>query len=71
MKVVCYNLRVSRKCNVLLLVKLKDTPGVVDGDRMLGENGIYSRVWQDDLYGAFRKIGYWNCDQLNVGCERG
>ena len=53
MKVVCYNLRVSRKCNILLLVKLKDAPGFVDGDRTLGKNGIYNRVWEDDLYGPF------------------
>ena len=43
MRVACYNLRVSRKCNVVLLVKLKDAPDVVDEDRMLGENGIYSK----------------------------
>ena len=41
MRVVCYSLRVSWKCNVVLLVNLKDAPGVVDGDRVLGENGIY------------------------------
>ena len=41
MRVVYYNLRVSRKRNVVLLVKLKGAPGVVDGDRMLGKNGIY------------------------------
>ena len=39
---VCYYLRVSRNCNIVFLVKLKDTPGVVDGDRMLEESGIYN-----------------------------
>ena len=39
---VCYYLRVSQNCNVVLLVKLKDVTGVLDGDRvMLGKNGIY------------------------------
>ena len=38
---VCYYFRVSRKHNVVLLAKLKDAPGVLDGDRMLGKNGIY------------------------------
>ena len=42
MRVVCYSLRVSQKCNLVLLVKL--SPGVVDADRVLGENGIYYRV---------------------------
>ena len=70
MKVACYNLRVSQKRNFVLLVKLKDALGVVDGDRMLGENGIYYQVWELDLCGAFRKIGHWDCDQLNVCCER-
>ena len=41
MRVVCYYLRVNWKPNVVLLDKLKDAPGVVDGGRMLGENGIY------------------------------
>ena len=41
MRVVYYNLRVSRKHNVVLLVKLKGAPGVVDGDKILGKNGIY------------------------------
>ena len=36
MRVVCYSLRVSRKRNVVLLVKLKDAPVVVDGDRVWG-----------------------------------
>ena len=68
MRVVCYYLRVSLNRNAMLLVKLKDTPSVEDGDRMLCENGIYYRVWEADLCGAFRKIGHWN--QLNVFCER-
>ena len=34
-RMVCYYLRVSRNCNTVLLVKLKDAPGVVDGDRIL------------------------------------
>ena len=38
---VCYYLRVTRNCSVVLLVKLKDVPGVLDGDRVLGKNGIY------------------------------
>ena len=33
MRVVCYYLGVSRNCNVVLLVKLKVVPGVVDGGR--------------------------------------
>ena len=41
MRVVYYNLRVSRKRNVVLLVKLKGAPGVVDGDRKKRKNGIY------------------------------
>ena len=41
MRVVCYSLRVNRKRNVVLLVKLKDAPGVVDWDRVLAKNGIY------------------------------
>ena len=49
------------------MVELKDAPGVVDGYRMLGKNGIYYRVWEVDLCGAFWKIGHWN--QLNVFCE--
>ena len=36
---VCYHLRVTRNCNVVLLVKLKDVPGVLDGDRVLGKMG--------------------------------
>ena len=69
MRVVCYYLRVSLNRNAMLLVKLKDTPSVEDGDRMLCENGIYYRVWEADLCGAFRKIGHWN--QLNVFCGNG
>ena len=68
LRVVCYYLRVSRNGNVVLLVKLKDAPGVVDGDRMLDENGIYYQLWELDLCGTFWKIGHWN--QLNVCCER-
>ena len=41
-------------------VKHKDAPGVVDADRMLGKNGIYYRVWEVELCGAFWKIGHWN-----------
>ena len=41
-------LRVTRKRNVVLLVKLTDAPRVVDGDRLLGENGICYRVWEVD-----------------------
>ena len=33
----------------MLVVKLKDAPGVADGDSMLGENDIYYRVWEVDL----------------------
>ena len=68
MRVVCYYPRVGRNHNVMLLVKLKDAPGVVDGDRMLGENGINYRMWGVDLCGVFRKISQWN--QLNVCWER-
>ena len=39
----------------MLLDKLKDVPGVADGDRMLVENGIYYRVWEVELCGAFQK----------------
>ena len=38
---VCYYLRVSQNCRVVSLVKLEDAPGVVDGNRILGENRIY------------------------------
>ena len=65
---VCYYPRVSRNRNVVLMVKLKDAPGVVDGDQMLGENGICYRVWEVDWCGAFQMIGHWN--QLNVRCKR-
>ena len=41
-------LRVSRQRNVVLLVKLKDAPVVVDVDRLLGESGIYYQVWEVD-----------------------
>ena len=41
LRLVCYYLRVSRNRNVVLLIKLKDAPGVIDGDRMLGKNRIY------------------------------
>ena len=64
---VCYYLKVSRIHNVVLLVELKDAPGVVDGYMMLGKNGIYYRVWEVGLCGAFWKFGHWN--QLNVFCE--
>ena len=36
---VCYYLRVTRNCNVILLVNLKNVPGVLDGDRVLGKMG--------------------------------
>ena len=39
----------------MLLDKLKDVPGVADGDRILVENGIYYRVWEVELCGAFQK----------------
>ena len=68
MRVVCYYLTFSGNRNVVLLVNLKDAPGVTDGDSMLGENDIYYRVWEVDLCGAFPKIDYWN--QINVYCER-
>ena len=45
MRVVSYYPRVGRNHNVMLLVKLKDAPVVVDVDRMLGENGINYRMW--------------------------
>ena len=48
--------------------KLKDTPSVVDEDGKLGENSVYYRVWEVDLWGAFWKVGYWN--QLDLCCER-
>ena len=62
MRVVCYYLTFSGNRNVVLLVNLKDAPGVTDGDSMLGE------VWEVDLCGALPKIDHWN--QLNVYCER-
>ena len=46
---ICCYFRVSRNHNILLLLKLKDAPGVADGDGILGENGIYFRVWEVDL----------------------
>ena len=36
---VYYNLRVTRNRNVVLLVKLKNVPGVLDGDRVLAKMG--------------------------------
>ena len=36
----------------MLMLELKDAPGVVDGDRMLGKNGIYDRVWEVGLEGG-------------------
>ena len=36
---VYYYLRVTRDCNVVLLVKLKDVLGVLDGDKVLGKMG--------------------------------
>ena len=68
MGVVCCHLRLSRNHNVVLLDKIKDAPAVLDSDRMLGENGIYYRVWEVDLCRTFSKISHWN--QLNVCCER-
>ena len=68
MRVVCYYLRVFQNRNIVLLVKLRNIPGVVDEDRMLGKNGIYYPAWGVDLCGAFQKIAHWN--QLNVCCER-
>ena len=32
-RVVCYYLRLSQNHNFVLLIKLKDAPGVVDGDK--------------------------------------
>ena len=55
--VYCY-LRLSRNHNIVLLDKLKDAPGVVDSDRMLGKNGIYYQVWEVDLCGTFCKISH-------------
>ena len=37
---VYYYLRVTRNCNVVLLVKLKDVLGVLDGDRVLDKMGL-------------------------------
>ena len=50
---VCYYLRVSQNHNVVLLVELKDALGIVDGDKMLGESGIYYQVWEVGLCGVF------------------
>ena len=36
---VYYYLRVTRDCNVVLLVKLKDVLDVLDGDKVLGKMG--------------------------------
>ena len=44
MGVVYYYLRLSRNHNVAMLDNLNGFPGVVDGDRKLGENGIYYQV---------------------------
>ena len=33
----CFYLRVTQNCDVMLLVKLKDVPGVLDGDQLLSE----------------------------------
>ena len=41
-------LSASWQRNVVLLVKLKDATRVVDVNRLLGENGIYYRVWEVD-----------------------
>ena len=68
MGVVYYYLRLSQNHNVAMLDNLNGFPGVVDGDRKLGENGIYYQVWEVDLCGGFRKISHWN--QLNVCYER-
>ena len=56
MRVNWYYLRISRNCSIVLLVKLKDAPGVVDGDSVML-----------NLCGAFRKTGHWN--QLSVAKE--
>ena len=34
---VCFYLRVTQNRNVILLLKLKDVPGVLDGDQLLSE----------------------------------
>ena len=68
LRTACYYVRVSQNRNVVLLVKLNDATGIVDGDRMLGKNGIHYRVWEVDLCKAFWKTGHWN--QLNIFCER-
>ena len=52
-RMVCYYLRVSQNHNVVLLVELKDALGIVDGDKMLGESGIYYQVWEVGLCGVF------------------
>ena len=41
---------------MVLLVKVKDAPGVADGDSMLGKNGIYYRVWEVDFVEHFRRL---------------
>ena len=56
MRVVCYYLTLSGNHNVVLLVKVKDAPGVADGDSMLGKNGIYYRVWEVDFVEHFRRL---------------
>ena len=58
MGVVCYYLRVNQNCNIVLLDKLKDPSGVVDGDV----------VECSGMEIVFRKISHWN--QLNVCFER-
>ena len=42
MRVFCYYLRASLNHSIVLLVKLKDATGGIDGDRMLSENGIFT-----------------------------
>ena len=39
LRMVCFYLRVTRNRNVVLLVKLKDVPSVLDGDTVLGKMG--------------------------------
>ena len=40
---VCYYLSVTRNYNVMLLVELKDVPGALDGDRVLGKMGSIAK----------------------------
>ena len=53
----CYFLRVTRSCNVVLLVKLKDVPGVLDRDRVLGKMGSIAEWGRKLCWALWREAG--------------